>query len=66
MNKVVVVLQNQCDLTEEIILSILNFPLFLWTFARSESYIKNGIEVHIKRGKAFELLYRPISSIPLT
>ena len=31
----------------------LNFFLFLWTFARSESYIKNGIEVHRKWGKAF-------------
>ena len=50
MNKVViVVLENQCDVTEEISLStlnLLNLSLLLWTFARSESYIKNGIEVH--------------------
>ena len=41
-------LGNQCDLTKEIALSTLNLSLFLWTFARSESYIKKGIEVHIK------------------
>ena len=41
-------LGNQCDVTEEIALSPLNLSLFLWTFARSESYIKKGIEVHIK------------------
>ena len=46
MNKVVVVLENQCHVTEEIALSTLNLSVFLWTFARSESYIKNGTEVH--------------------
>ena len=33
-------LGNQCVVTEEIALSTLNLSLFLWTFARSESYIK--------------------------
>ena len=37
MNKVVVVLENQCHVTEEIALSTLSLCLFLWTFARSES-----------------------------
>ena len=31
---------NQCVVTEEIALSTLNLSLFLWTFARSESYVK--------------------------
>ena len=43
------------DVTEEIAFSTLNLSLFLVTFARSESYIKNGIEVHIKRGKALKV-----------
>ena len=37
-------LGNQCDVTEEIALSTLNLSLFLWTFARSESYIKKGLK----------------------
>ena len=41
----VVFLENQCDVTEENSLSTLNL---LWAFARSESYIKNGIEVYLK------------------
>ena len=37
-------LGNQCDVTEEIALSTLNLSLFLWTFARSESYIKKALK----------------------
>ena len=42
-------LGKQCDVTEESALSTLNLSLFLCTFARSKSYIKNGIDsVHMK------------------
>ena len=37
-------LGNQCDVTEEIAISTLNLSLFLWTFTRSESYIKKALK----------------------
>ena len=51
------VLEIQYDVTEEISLSTLNLSVFMGICKIGKLHLTwNGIEVHLKWGKAFELL----------